>query len=266
MNPVQLDYKEINKKLWNDKVAPHFESEFYDVKSFIDGKQCLNSIELDLLGNIERKSIIHPQCHFGQGTIALNRLGAKVTGIDLSDKAIEAAKSLAKTCGSDAQFVCCDLYEAQKFVKEKFDFVFSSYGTIGWLPDLDKWAAVVRNFLKPNGRFVFAEFHPVVWMLDSQFNLIEYSYFNKETIIENVPGTYADRNAQIQNPEITWNHNLAEVPEALLNQGWVLETFQEFDYSPVNCFPNTIQIEEGKFQIKGLEGKLPMVYGLRMKG
>ncbi|MEZ4721018.1 MAG: class I SAM-dependent methyltransferase [Flavobacteriales bacterium] len=258
-----MDYKEVNRKLWNDKVDAHVASEFYDVEAFIQGKNVLNSIELDLLGNIAGKSILHLQCHFGQDSIELSRMGAQVTGVDLSDKAIEKAKWLAERCGTQTRFVCCDVYDAPSHVAEKFDIVFTSYGTVGWLPDMGKWAKVITHFLKPGGKFVFAEFHPVVWMFDNSFTEIKYGYFNSGMIVEEMEGTYADRNAPIKNKEISWNHTISEVMDALIQNGLQIETIQEFDYSPYDCFQNTVKRGERMFQIKGLEGKMPMVYALR---
>lgn len=256
------DYIKINKQTWNNKTAVHIDSEFYDVSRFLAGKSSLNDIELQLLGDIKNKKILHLQCHFGQDSLSLARLGAKVTGIDLSDKAIDKAKELNHTLGLDAQFICCDLYDLPKYLNEKFDLVFTSYGTIGWLPDVDKWAKVIAHFLKPHGELVFAEFHPVVWMFDNDFATIDYNYFNIETIIEDESGTYADRYAAIEAQTITWNHPLSEVLTALLANGLTLTSFNEYDYSPYNCFNNTEEFEKGKFRIKHLENKIPMVYSL----
>ena len=150
----KIDYKEINKALWNNKTDVHIESEFYDNETFINGRNSLNSIELELLGDIKGKSVLHLQCHFGQDTISLNRLGANVTGIDLSDKAIERAKELTIKTNSDAKFICCDIYDLPNHLDEQFDIVFTSYGVIGWLPDLDKWAKIISHFLKQDGKFV----------------------------------------------------------------------------------------------------------------
>ena len=87
MNP-EKDFAEVNKALWNRKTAFHLKSAFYDNPSFIEGRSSLNSIELELLGEVKDKSILHLQCHFGQDTISLARMGAKTVGIDLSDAAI----------------------------------------------------------------------------------------------------------------------------------------------------------------------------------
>jgi ubiquinone/menaquinone biosynthesis C-methylase UbiE len=256
------DYIKINKQTWNNKTDVHIASDFYDVESFINGKSTLNTIELDLLGDVKGKKILHLQCHFGQDTLSLARLGAKVTGVDLSDKAIERAKEFSGKLGLNAHFICCDIYDLPQHLDEQFDIVFTSYGTIGWLPDLNKWATIVSRFLKPNGKFVFAEFHPVVWMFDNDFKEIFYTYFNVAPIIEDESGTYADRYSEISAQTITWNHPTSEVLNSLIQSGLEINSFNEYDYSPYNCFNETEEFEKGKFRIKHLGNKIPMVFSL----
>lgn len=256
------NYKEINKTLWNDAVATHLSSDFYDMEGFLAGNSSLNPIELELFGEVKGKKILHLQCHFGQDTLSLARMGASVTGIDLSDKAIDAANQLAEQLEVDARFICTDVYSTPDELNEQFDIVFTSYGTIGWLPDLDAWAAVIRRVLKPGGRLVFVEFHPVVWMFDYDFQKVGYNYFNAGPVEEISDGTYADREADISNNSISWNHSLGEVMTALLGQGLRLDSFQEYDYSPYNCFRHTVEVEPKKFRIKHLDNKIPMLYAL----
>ena len=255
-------YIEINRQSWNNRTDTHIQSEFYDQAGFLKGKNSLNDIELNLLGNIKGKSILHIQCHFGQDTISLGRLGADVTGVDLSDKAIDRAKQIAKDTNSNAKFICCDVYDLPNHLNEKFDVVFTSYGTIGWLPDLDKWAKIISRFLKPNGQFVFVEFHPVVWMFDDNFDKISYRYFNSGAIIETENGTYADKKADITQSYVMWNHGLGEVINSLISNGLEINALDEFDYSPYNCFQNTLEFEPNKFRIEHLNNKIPMVYSV----
>lgn len=257
------NYKEVNRQLWNRRTEVHFTSEFYDVKGFLEGKNSLNSIELELLGDLKNKKILHLQCHFGQDSISLSRLGASVTGVDLSDKAIEKGKELAGQAGTEVRFVCCDLYDLEQHLNETFDIVFTSYGTIGWLPDLSKWAKIVSQFLKPGGMFVFAEFHPVIWMFDYDFKTVAYDYFNSGPIVETENGSYADRNADLQHSSVSWNHGISEVLNSLMVQGLQIQVFNEYNYSPYNCFNNTVEFEPGKFRIAHLEHKIPMVYALK---
>ena len=261
MTPEQ-NYKEINRQSWNNKTDAHMESDFYDLEGFLKGKTSLNDIELDLLGDVKGKTILHLQCHFGQDTISLSRLGAEVTGVDLSDKAIENAKRIAKDTKSSAKFICCDIYDLPNHLEQQFDIIYTSYGTIGWLPDLDKWAEIVSKFLKPDGRFVFVEFHPVVWMFDDNFEKIGYNYFNSGAIVETESGTYADKTADITQEYVVWNHGLSEVINSLINSGLQIKGLDEFDYSPYNCFNKTIEFEPGKYRIEHLENKIPMVYSI----
>lgn len=256
------DYKNVNKQAWNNQVDVHVASDFYRVADFLLGKNSVPNIDLELLGDIKDKTILHLQCHFGQDTLSLARLGAKCTGVDLSDKAIEKAQLLNEELSLDAKFICSDVYDAPNHINEKFDIVYTSYGTIGWLPDLEKWAKVISHFLKPNGKLVFVEFHPVIWMFDDDFTKIEHHYHNEKPIVEEYSGTYADNNADIKNEHIGWNHSLSEVFQSLLNKGLQIEHFKEYDYSNYNCFNGMIEFEPNKFRIKHLENKIPMMYSL----
>lgn len=257
-----FDYLEINRKSWNNRVDVHLKSDFYDVEGFLKGESSLNDIELGLLGDIKGKSILHLQCHFGQDTISLGRLGANVTGVDLSDKAIDHAKILAGKANVNATFICCDIYDLPAHLNEQFDIIFTSYGVIGWLPDMNKWAQIISNYLKPNGKFVFVEFHPIVWMFDDDFKRIEYNYFNSGAIRETQEGTYTDGENDLLQECVTWNHSLREVINSLIQSGLTISSFDEFDYSPYNCFSQTVECEPNKYRIKHLSNHIPMVYSI----
>jgi len=256
------NYIAINKQLWNNKTNYHLISRFYDLPAFLAGKNSLTNIELELLGDVSGKSILHLQCHFGQDTLSLARLGAHVTGIDLSDASIEAARELSEQAECAAEFICCNIYDLPQHLDKTFDIVFTSYGTIGWLPDLEKWAGIVSHYLKPGGKFVFAEFHPVVWMMDYDFTKIEYNYFKDGAIIETESGTYADKSAPINDESVSWNHSISEVLNNLIKKDLVIDTFNEYDYSTQNCFNGTVEFEPGKYRIKRHGNKLPMVFAL----
>ena len=258
----ELNYIEINRKSWNERVDAHLKSDFYNLEGFLKGKTSLKDIELNLLGDIRGKSILHLQCHFGQDSISLNRLGAEVTGVDLSNKAIESAEQIIKASNTNIHFICCDIYDLPKHLDKEFDIVFTSYGTIGWLPDLDRWASIISKYLKPNGQFIFVEFHPVVWMFDDNFEKIGYRYFNSGAIVESESGTYADKNADIILDYVMFNHGLGEVINSLIKSGLEIKSLDEFDYSPYNCFNHTKEVEPNKYRITHLEDKIPLVYSI----
>ena len=108
------------------------------------------------------------------------------------------------------------LYDLKENLAGAFDIVFTSYGVIGWLPDLDNWASIIAHYLKPSGTFYMAEFHPVVWMFNDEFTKIEYAYENKEVIVIDNAGTYTDREADISGKEYSWNHSISEILNCLL--------------------------------------------------
>ena len=256
-------YFSANKELWNKRTIIHKDSSFYDVPGFKAGANVLTPIELKELGDVKGKSMLHLQCHFGMDSLSWARFGASVTGVDLSDEAISEAKKLNDELGLNAKFICCNVYDLGENLEEKFDIVFTSYGVIGWLPDLDKWAAIIAKHLKPGGIFYMAEFHPVVWMFDEDFTHIKYYYDNREIIETDSVGTYTDRDADIKAKEYSWNHSISEVLNALIRHGLRIELFNEHMYSPYPCFNNIVQGDDGNWRIKGMEGKVPMVYSLK---
>lgn len=261
MKPA-INYIKINKESWNARTEHHIHSDFYDLQGFLDGNTSLNDIELELLTDIKGKNILHLQCHFGQDSISLARLGANVTGVDFSDKAIEKANELAVKTKTDATFICCNIYDLPNHLNKTFDIVFSSYGTIGWLPDIDKWAQLISYFLKPGGKLVFVEFHPFVWMYDDQFTKIAYDYFNTGPILETENGTYAKKEAPITQEYVMWNHGISEVLNALIKNSLEINSFDEFDHSPYNCLHGMVEVEPKKYRISLFDKKIPLVYSL----
>ena len=177
---VELDHKEIfelNKKAWNNKTPFHLKSEMYKLEEFKKGKSSLKFIEVEELGDVKGKSMLHLQCHFGQDSLSWARMGANVTGVDFSDEAINAADSLRDELELDTKFICSNIYDLESKLDKNFDIVFTSYGTIGWLPNLDKWGKLISHYLKPGGTFYIVDFHNVLWMFDEEFKKLKYSSF-----------------------------------------------------------------------------------------
>ena len=273
------EYFEANKNLWNQRTAVHKDSAFYDLAGFKAGTNVLTPIELNEIGDVEGKSLLHLQCHFGMDTLSFSRMGAKCVGVDLSDEAIKLAREINDELKLDAKFICCNVYDLlseNRSVSKapplegfgeagQFDIVFTSYGTIGWLPDLDPWAKVIAERLKPGGYFYMAEFHPVVWMFDDDFTHIKYHYDNREIIVMEDQPTYTGDKNEIAGKEYSWNHSISEVLNALINTGLKIEFFNEHTFSPYSNFKNSVETEPGKWHIKGMEGKIPMVYSLRAR-
>ncbi len=274
------EYFEANRNLWNQRTAVHKDSVFYDLAGFKTGANVLTPIELKEIGDVKDKSLLHLQCHFGMDTMSFSRMGARCVGVDLSDEAIKLAREINDELKLDAKFICCNVYDLLLDNRHSakvlpvgedlggagaFDIVFTSYGTVGWLPDLDPWAKVIAERLKPGGFFYMAEFHPVVWMFDDDFTHIKYYYDNKEIIVMEDQPTYTGDKNEITGKEYSWNHSISEVLNALINAGLKIEFFNEYTFSPYANFKNSVETEPGKWHIKGMEGKIPMVYSLRAR-
>lgn len=263
MENLQNQFNE-NREAWNKKTAVHVESEFYNLNDFKNGVTSLKSIELGELGDISNKKLLHIQCHFGQDTLSLARLGASVTGVDFSEAAITYAKNLSREINVPAEFICSNVYELRKHTEKIFDIVFTSYGVIGWLPDINEWAKIISTSLKPGGIFYMVEFHPFIWTLDDNFEKFYYSYFHSEIPLEfDVKGTYADRNADISYKNFNWIHSLSDVIMALKNNGLELEFFHEFPYSVYNVFPNMEPVDNEKWVLKSLKDTVPYLFSIK---
>jgi ubiquinone/menaquinone biosynthesis C-methylase UbiE len=264
MQKPESEYFNTNKKMWDSRVGIHLESELYDLAGFREGETSLRHIELEEMCPVDGRTLLHLQCHFGLDTLSFARMGALATGIDFSGEAIRTARSLNAELGLDCTFVESNVYELKEKLSGTFDIVFTSYGAIPWLPDMERWADIVMHFLKPGGTFYMAEFHPAMYMLDEKFEELFYPYFNPGLpFSEEFTGTYADPEADIAGLEYFWNHSLSEVINALVSRGLHLEFLNEHPYSPYNCFPDMVQLGKEKYIFPRYGSKLPMMYSLR---
>jgi len=258
-----VKYFEANKATWNIKVGEHAKSAMYDIDAFKKGKTSLMPYELEALGDVSGKSILHLQCHFGQDTLSWTRMGAKCTGVDFSEEGIKLAKDLNEELKLDAAFVCCNVFDTSAFIKDTFNIVYTSYGVIGWLPDLKPWGKMIAERLKKGGTFFMAEFHPIVWMFDYlDENLkMTYGYMQDTVIYEEYEGTYANKESKMITKEYGWNHGLSEVVNALIEAGLHIDYLREYDESPYNVLPNLKQTASGMYVTK--DRLYPLIFTLK---
>ncbi|MCB0724475.1 MAG: class I SAM-dependent methyltransferase [Ignavibacteriae bacterium] len=266
MDDKHKEYFETNKNSWNGRTAIHIGSEFYDIESFKKGKSSLMNIELDALGDVKGRSLLHLQCHFGMDTLSWEREGAIATGIDISDEALRQAEKLRDELGLKSCFVNSNIYDLKDNLEGQFDIVFTSYGVLGWLHDMDGWAEIVSHFTKPGGTFYIVEFHPFYLTFDPEFNSIPYSYFNTgKPYVEEHEGTYTgggDGNFFI---DYQWSFTLSDVINSLIKHGFTIEEFNEYPYSAYPCFPENEEIEPGKFVNKHCGTKIPHMFSIKAR-
>ncbi len=265
------EYTEANRQHWDEIVPLHVAAHSYDVPGFKAGKNKLKPVELAELGDVRGKTLLHMQCHFGIDTLSWARNeGAIVTGIDFSEPALAMARKLAAECGIDARFMLSDVYSLPDKLDEQFDIVFTSYGALCWLPDIERWAEVAAHFVKPGGTFYVAEFHPIVGIFDDKPNATRldvcYPYFPPDEPLRwQGLGDYTDRSTKLEN-DVTyeWPHPPSEVLTALIEAGLRIEFFHEFPLTPWAQLPSLMaQVSENQWRLTDHDGSLPLIYSIK---
>jgi SAM-dependent methyltransferase len=249
------DWRELNRANWDERVVVHLGSAGYNLGPLRAGRGRLNAIDEAELGPVAGLRVLHLQCHFGKDSLVLAGRGAEVTGLDFSGPAVETARSLAAELGLAARFVRADLYDAPTAVPgpASFDLVYTTWGTITWLPDLAGWARVVAHFLRPGGALYFADAHPAVLVFDDMAGVDAggrpgwfMPYFGGEPLLIDDPSDYADPQAQLVNRrQVNWLHPLGAILDALRAAGLRLEWLREHPRVPWRMFRCLVPDAEG---------------------
>jgi SAM-dependent methyltransferase len=250
-------------------VPVHLRSDYYDVEAFRAGKSSLHSLERDELGDVQNKTLLHLQCHFGLDTLSWAREGAIVTGADFSQRAIDAARTLAKECGIEARFEVSDVYSLPEKLEGQFDIVFTSYGALSWLPDIKRWANVASHFLRPGGTFYVAEFHGMGGVFSTDPDVTDFvvrgPYFPiGEPLVFDDDGSYADAEAKLQNRlTYSWPHPVSKVVTSLIEAGLRIEFLHEFPFTIEKRFPFMERADDGYWRLTQGDGSIPLLYSIK---
>lgn len=262
-------WRDLNRAMWDEKVPGHLRSEIYDVDGFKAGRLSLQRHEIEDLGDVAGKDLVHLQCHIGLDTLSWARLGARATGLDFSAASVEAAAALAGEVSLSTQFVVADVYDAPRALNAAYDIVYTGVGALCWLPDLDRWAAVVRELLRPGGELYLFEFHPVEWILDGDGQGgvgIAYDYFTPPEGWSGDSVSYADAGSPtLAKATVQWNHPLGEVVTALVAAGLRIESLRELDRSVLRRWDGMELTADGMYRMQPPAPALPLMYVLRAR-
>jgi 2-polyprenyl-3-methyl-5-hydroxy-6-metoxy-1,4-benzoquinol methylase len=263
-------YIESNRALWNEWTEINARSTLYNLKAFRAGKSTLHQLEIEELGDVAGKSLLHLQCHFGLDTLSWARRGAQVTGVDFSAKAIGLARSLAAEVDLSATFVESNLYELPTTHTGEYDVVLASYGAIYWLPDIREWARVAAHFVKPGGTFYLAEIHPIAYIFDDRRDgkelQIVYPYFHSaEPVAYSTRGTsYAESDAEVVEPaEYGWCHSLGDTVSALVAAGLRVEFLHEHPFTVYRQLPFMKRGADGYWRLPKHGQSVPLMFSIR---
>jgi SAM-dependent methyltransferase len=257
------EHLETNRALWDEWAEINARSASYDLAEFKRGGVRLRDYEIEEVGPVSGKTLLHLQCHFGIDSLSWARLGAEVTGIDFSERAIELATGVAAELGIDASFIRSNLYDLPRHVDGEFDIVYTSRGVLCWLPRIRPWADVVARFVKPGGLFYITETHPILEAYEDDFTL-KFPYWEREEPSSFViQGSYADPAAKVKTEkDYEWNHGLGEIVTALAQAGLRIEFLHEWPF--VESEVPFLEKRDGRSWMPGeLDGRMPLMFSLK---
>lgn len=259
------EYYATNRRRWDEMAQVH-QRDGYEVEGFLQGGCSLRPLEVAELGDVRGKSLLHLQCHFGMDTLSWARRGARVTGVDFSEQAIEGARRLAAETGLQATFVVASVDELPDRLQGTFDVVFTSYGVLCWLQSLPRWGEVVARFLAPGGTLYIAEIHPLLQVFDDASSglAVTRDYFGGEgpTSWENAT-SYASATPLQNRTSYEWTHSLADVVNALTAQGLVIEFLREHPFLCYQGLPCMTKGGDGWWHLPPGSPRLPLLFSLK---
>ena len=265
---AENNYVAANRAIWNSWTQRDLASEHHaDAATFRSGGLSLRPIEREALGDVRGKSLLHLLCNMGSDTLSWARLGARVTGVDISDAAIERARAMAAEAGlSSARFLRSDLYALPSMLDEQFDIVFTSYGALCWMPDLTRWAEVVACYVRPGGTVFMVDMHPATGVFDTSqpdptgltFH-VKHPYFHSP---DPIPETVR---ADAGQPDTVyaWSYGLGEVLTASIQAGLSIQEVREHPLTFYQQFPALVRGDDGYWRWPTPDNTLPLLFSLR---
>ena len=260
-----------NQLWWDERAEFHLDTPLYRrmVERLEAGQDTFLPLDDEVLGDVRRLDVLHLQCHVGTETISFARRGARVTGVDFSAEALRQAEQLAERFGLTARYVQSSIETLGRNLAGTFDLVYTSYGALCWIRDLEQWARTAARFVAPGGRLIVIDGHPLVTCLaedDSSNGLrLEHPYLRREQPLScDTPGSYADPNAATQHNIVhEWTFGIGDVVQAVLDSGLTLRRLTENPTTFFPARPGFVQRDDGLWQLPpALHGQYPLSFTL----
>lgn len=233
---------EINRRAWDTLATAHRRDAtgFYRIDAFLAGEDVLCAIDAAEIGEIRGRRVVHLQCHLGLDSICLARRGASVVGVDFSSVAIREARQLAEQARVPARFIEANVYDARAALDGEFDLVYTTWGTIVWLPDIARWARVVASLLRTGGALYFADGHPTLLsseMVDGRIVLLNgWRTPADEPLVESGDRSYTGDVVPLRETH-QWIHSIGDIVNALIDAGLRIDWVREHTAIPWPHFP-----------------------------
>lgn len=264
------DALDVNRARWDALAAVHGQDAVYDSEGLIAGRRGLGDAEAAAVAQaaptLHGRDVIHIQCHIGFDTIALARRGARVTGVDFSRASLTKAADLADRCGVDIEWVQADAAALPNSLHGHFDMAYATIGAICWIEDLAAWMRCAAATLRPGGRLVLVEIHPVYAMVEAVGEPLRldfpYAFDGPRRFDE--PGSYADPGARVQaTTEVVYAHSLGEVVNAAIDTGLRIDALHEHMEAEVDPRGNVLSRgEDSRYRLEVCGERLPVLFTL----
>src|SRR5436190_11325538 len=264
------DALEINRARWDALAAVHGQDAVYDSEGLIAGRIDLREAEVAAVAraapDLRERDVVHIQCHIGFDTIALARRGARVTGVDFSRASLAKAAEIAERCGVEIEWVQADATALPDRLRGGFDVAYATIGAICWIEDIAAWMRCAAATLRPGGRLVLVEIHPLYAMVEAAGEPLRldfpYAFDGPRRFDE--PGSYADPDAPVQvAAEVVYAHSLGEVINAAIAAGLRIDALHEHLETDLDPRGNLLtRGEDGHYRLAVSGERLPVLFTL----
>ena len=221
-------FSQQNRLAWEEiaDVRTHrWSNRLYTAEFFAAGGCSLDQRVVDALGQLDAARVLHLMCSTGEESLSLAVLGAHVLAVDISEREVELARSKAQAAGVQVDFVAADIGALPVDIATGgFDVVYTGGGVLVWVPDISTWARVVANALRPAGRFVLWDYHPVasVFEADSDEVRMAGDYFGGPGPTQTRGWTHFAAGGDAETAKYEFHWTLGEIVTALAGAGlWI---------------------------------------------
>ncbi len=271
---ANAEHFEKNRLNWDERAAIHAASTSYDLDWYRSNPGVVGRVvdfDRAYLGDLTGLSVVHLQCHIGTDTLSLARLGAAdVTGVDQSGASLDVARQLFADTDTPGRFVESNVYDAPTALADTFDVVYTGVGALNWLPDIDRWSAVVSALLEPGGRLYIREGHPMLWAMDDDLTAdgrpqLRYPYFEtNDPMVFDFDDTYVDTDEKIAATRTyEWNHSISEIFNAVTRHGMNITLFEEHRTLEWKMFEHMVDVGNGRYELPPEQRDMcPLMYSL----
>jgi SAM-dependent methyltransferase len=258
-----------NQRYW-DEIAPVHLKSYQEVRMLRAGECVLDEIEIQEIGDVDGKRLLHLQCHIGTDSLSWASLGALVTGVDFSTQSLNIARELSDELNIKADFIQANIYDLPRLLEGHFDIVYTSRGVINWLRNLGEWGRIITHYLKPGGIFYIMEMHPFLNIFESHDTgdiIIAYDYFNSPEPIkwDDEDPDYADETYMTKNPSYEWQWSVSDIINALIKAGLQITFFHEYERLFFKRFPCMTKYSDRWYHLPQYAGRLPLIFSLKAR-